>query len=272
MGQSFIRTMGAAAISALALGTLAVGATALSTTQVEAQGQGNGGNGNGNGGGNGKGGDRGGERGGNGKGGDRGAGASGAKGGNGAERSARAGSRGAIASELKGLNAMNASPQAFANAAPESQVGRIREYRDAVIASKELDQAATDAANDLEEARASLSGARNDAVSALGDVEPTDTLSQETIDQAIADLEDGVIGTEALNDVAAALEGTETAGTLDALFDSATTYATAKTTAETAEAAAETAQEDADAALLDASGGRTLSDAALAELNATLGL
>ncbi len=43
--------------------------------------------------------------------------------------------RGALASELKGLNAAHASPVALANAAPDSQVGRIATYRDAALGS-----------------------------------------------------------------------------------------------------------------------------------------
>lgn len=46
--------------------------------------------------------------------------------------------QGDLASHLKGLNAIRANPQAMENAAPDSQVGRIVAYRDAVEGSKEL--------------------------------------------------------------------------------------------------------------------------------------
>ena len=47
------------------------------------------------------------------------------------------------------MNAARASEQAFANAAPESRVGRIAAYRDAVLAGEEL-------ADELDAARAAL--------------------------------------------------------------------------------------------------------------------
>jgi hypothetical protein len=44
-------------------------------------------------------------------------------------------------SELGALNAAHANPNAFANASPNSRVGRIAAYRDAVIAGEELEAA-----------------------------------------------------------------------------------------------------------------------------------
>jgi hypothetical protein len=68
----------------------------------------------------------------------------------GAERhAALAGLLGAHPSELGALNAARASEQAFANAAPESRVGRIAAYRDAVLAGEAL-------AEELDAARAAL--------------------------------------------------------------------------------------------------------------------
>ena len=58
---------------------------------------------------------------------------------------------GALASGLKGANAANASEQAFANAAPNSQVGRVATYRAAVQA-----EAAGAALPGLEEERDAL--------------------------------------------------------------------------------------------------------------------
>lgn len=51
------------------------------------------------------------------------------------EKGPKAGSQGALASGLKGLNAAHASPEAMANAAPNSQVGRIATYKAAVEGS-----------------------------------------------------------------------------------------------------------------------------------------
>jgi len=59
--------------------------------------------------------------------------------------------QGALASGLKGANAANASDQAFANAAPNSQVGRVATYRAAVQA-----EAAEAALPGLEEERDAL--------------------------------------------------------------------------------------------------------------------
>lgn len=59
-------------------------------------------------------------------------------------RSASAGNvgnngRGAIARELKGLNAAHASPNALANASPNSMPGKLREFRDATLAERDYD-------------------------------------------------------------------------------------------------------------------------------------
>ena len=52
---------------------------------------------------------------------------------------------GALASELKGLNAAHASEQAFANASPNSRVGRIAAYRNAVLGAAGAGAALTEA-------------------------------------------------------------------------------------------------------------------------------
>jgi hypothetical protein len=58
---------------------------------------------------------------------------------------AEARGRGALASELKGLNAANASPEAFANASPDSMPGRLaafkNEYEAVYDATVELNDA-----------------------------------------------------------------------------------------------------------------------------------
>jgi len=121
-------------------------------------GNGGGGGGGGNGGGGGGGKDKADRGGGNGNSGNRSNGGGRAKaesnGGNGWGRAAREQTRvatqgdataprnhGALASGLKGLNAAHASPQAFANAAPNSQVGRIATYKTAFEESAAADAA-----------------------------------------------------------------------------------------------------------------------------------
>lgn len=59
---------------------------------------------------------------------------------------------GASPSELGALNAAHASPQALANASPNSRVGRIAAYRDAVLGREDL-------LSDYDEARAALDAA-----------------------------------------------------------------------------------------------------------------
>ena len=107
------------------------------------------GNGNGNGNGNG------GQHGGGGH--DRsGAGSRGASG----QTRTKPASNGAIASELKGLNAYHASAQAFANAAPNSQVGRLAAYRNSAIAAQDAEAETLAAAETLAEAQAALAAAQ----------------------------------------------------------------------------------------------------------------
>ena len=69
---------------------------------------------------------------------------------------------GALASELKGLNAAHASEQAFANASPNSRVGRIAAYRDAVLGAA----AAGTALGEAEEALAAFDAAEPEGPSA----------------------------------------------------------------------------------------------------------
>lgn len=61
---------------------------------------------------------------------------------------AEARGRGALASELKGLNAANASPEAFANASPDSMPGRLAAFKNEYEAVYD----ATVALNDAKEA------------------------------------------------------------------------------------------------------------------------
>ncbi len=77
--------------------------------------------------------------------------------------------RGALASELKWLNAAHASPQALANASPDSMPGRLAVF-------KESYQSVYDAKVKLDEANDALALAQK---AALPDIDPTE---QEYID------------------------------------------------------------------------------------------
>jgi hypothetical protein len=126
MGLNITRNLTALAVAMLPL----VGATATFSVMGAEAAHAERGNGNGNGGGNGHG--RSSDRGGN-RSDDRGNGH-----GRGSDHSQGRGNgngRGAVASELKGLNACHASDQARASASSESQVGRIAAYANAVEAA-----------------------------------------------------------------------------------------------------------------------------------------
>jgi hypothetical protein len=144
MGLNITRSLTAVAVAMLPL----VGATATFSVMGAEAAYAERGNGNGNGGGNGGGrsSDRGSQRSddrGNGHG--RGSQGSEERGnGNG-----QGNGRGAIASELKGLNACHASEQARANAAPESQVGRIAAYATAAEAADSAQDAIVTANENL---------------------------------------------------------------------------------------------------------------------------
>ena len=149
--------------------------------------------------------------------------------------------KGALASELKGLNAVKANPNAFKNAAPNSQVGRIAAYRDAAIVT-------STAATLLAQAAAAR------------DALPLPVRSISDIDAAIALLDPTAAGYS----VDAAALATERQSVVDY------TAADAKVTA--ANTALLAAQSTEDAALLVASGGRELSDEAIAYIRDQLDL
>ncbi len=107
-------TITSIALAGLIAAPLAVGVNVLSMEPAFAK------NGNGNGGGNG---------GGKGNGGGNGGGGKSASAGKSAGAGSKSNGRGAINSELKWLNAANASPNALANANPNSNVGRIATYQ-----------------------------------------------------------------------------------------------------------------------------------------------
>ncbi|OYX44647.1 MAG: hypothetical protein B7Z02_04910 [Rhodobacterales bacterium 32-67-9] len=182
---------------------------------------------------------------------------------------------GKLSSELKGLNAYHASETAFANANPESQVGRIATYRDAalgtIVAADEL-EAASGALTDATDALA----AKEAELQALEDGYAGRTTAEidaeiAGLDSAAPDYQDQV---NALNDERVAAETFETErATLESEVTDATDAVTdaesALTDAETALADAETLEEDA---LLSASNGRVLSEPALDYLRSELGL
>lgn len=237
----------AASVSALVLMPLAIGFTLAFPDQAAAQGN-SGGKGGGNGGGNGggKGGDHGGGQ---------GKGNSGGKhGGQGTAGDdvavlgkGNASARGALASELKWLNAAHANPEAFASAAPGSRVGQIGAYREAALLTQQGETAVTEA----EDALAAAVEGHEGRTSAEIDADIAG------LDPAAADYDAQLAELEAEREVTVAHED-EVADLQDALDAAADDLAIAE-------------QAEADA-LLEASEGRTLSDAALAELRALLGL
>lgn len=151
------------------------------------------------------------------------------------------GGNGALASELKGLNAVKANANALANAAPNSQVGRIALYRDAALLSVEKAKA-------LEEASLALAGL----------TPPTRTV--EEIDVAIGLLDPNAEG------YAAALAA------LQQEKADAIAYGEAAAAAEALALELAAAEEAEAAALLSASNGRILSDEAIAYIRDMLDL
>lgn len=236
----------AASVSGLALAPMAFGVVALMPDTAAAQGaSGNAGGGNAGGGDRGRSGDAPGQSG------DRGASASAASNSGGSAAASNAGGRGALASELGGLNAANASPQALANAAPNSQVGRIATYRDASLAAAESGEAYAALEAELNEEilalEAQLDGRTSEELEAQLATLMDD---EEATDEEIAALQAELDEVRALEDSVIALdeELAEAGQEYFALIDSA---------------------EDA---LLAASNGQTLSPEARAELHSLLGL
>lgn len=245
--------IGLLGLSTLMLSPLAP-TTAFTGADMALAGNGNGG---GNGGGGNGGGNGGGKSGGQDKAGSNGAGN--AQGKANAEKSQKthstttaakttgAASKGMLASELKGLNAVRANPNALANASPNSQVGRIAAYRDAMLEAHAIE-------GDLITAQENLA-ALEDGYSGRSTVE---------IDADIAALD------PAAADFAAAQEA------LDAERALAAAYEDEKTTLEKAVEDAALVAQDTQLATDDAisamTGGRTLSPEAMDYINQTLGL
>lgn len=149
--------------------------------------------------------------------------------------------KGGLASELKGLNAVKANPNALEHASPNSQVGRIAAYRDAALITTEKEATVAEAAA---------------ALAAI----PVPQRGIDAIDTEIAGLDP------------LAADYAETLVALEAERANALAYENALGVADAANqewAAAQTAEE---AALLVASGGRVLSDAAIAYVRDMLDL
>jgi hypothetical protein len=151
--------------------------------------------------------------------------------------------RGAISSELRGLNAAHASDTAFLNASPNSQVGRIAVYRDAAVATETAKGEWASAYDAYLAYQATYTGPTAADLTAL--LAATDPTAPEY-------------------------------ATLTSQLQTAQTYETELARlAGLSNDAAGLYQEAAaieDGALIEASGGRTLSEGAIAELRALLGL
>ena len=149
--------------------------------------------------------------------------------------------KGGLASELKGLNAVKANSNALENASPNSQVGRIALYRDAALATKDLATAQQEAA---------------DALAAL----PVPTATLDDVDAAIAGLDPAAEGyAEAL-------------AALTAEREDIVAYNDALAVVADADLDLQAAEQTEEAALLTASGGRILSDEAIAYIRGVLNL
>lgn len=102
-------------------------------------------------------------------------------------------------SELGALNAAHANPKAFENASPNSRVGRIAAYRDAVIAGEELKA-------ELAEKEAALAGMTPPARTSAEVQTDLDLAAQETATAAgtVSDLEDALAAADPTDTAAVA--------------------------------------------------------------------
>ena len=102
---------------------------------------------------------------------------------------------GVSASELGALNAAHASPNALKNASPNSRVGRIAAYRDAVLDGRELQAELDEKQARLDEFEEPLNDAvvavrdAEDAVTELEEAVVDDPTLQDQLDAAVLDLE-----------------------------------------------------------------------------------
>lgn len=191
-------------------------------------------------------------------------------------RSAKAtAGHGALASELKGMNAVHASPQALANAAPNSQVGRIASYREAALGTIEAEAGLAEAVAAAVVAELARQAAESDLAALDGSyegrtaAEVADDIAG--LDPAAADYQDKLDTLTAEQETALAHEA-DRAALVAAAEDAATAAAAAAEAEELAAATALAAAETEDAALISAANGRTLSEPAIGYIRAQLGL
>ena len=184
---------------------------------------------------------------------------------------------GAHPSELGALNAANASPQALANANPNSQVGRIAAYRDAVLSRPDL-------LSDYDLTRAALDAASPpardpDAISVdLAQLDADASLAAADLAAAREELAAAPVGTDTTALVAEteALEGEAQAisierATVQAELDAASNYADlVDEEAELRDAIAN--QPELELSLLEAAANKTVTPGVVTSVNSLLGM
>ncbi len=167
--------------------------------------------------------------------------------------------QGAPAARMGALNAAHASEEAFANAAPDSQVGRIAAYRDAVLAGEET-------AAELAETEALLSALDDPEASILTILEGGEIGSPELEAKVreVAELRDAVADGEATQE-----ELNTALAELETLYDEvyAETVARQETLSATLEDSAAEAQR-----LLEDAANKPLDAEVVAEVNTLLDL
>ncbi len=259
------RKLAALAFSALALSPVAIGAGLVTATPALARNDhanhGNAGNS--------------GDRGNGGNAGSRGAerSASARSGGPDKAASGDHGSRGkgAIASELKGLNAMHASPTAMANAAPGSQVGRIATYKEAAETTKSEYSEWQEAYTAYMDFKGSYDGPGvaelNEQIDAATTVNSRIEEEIAALDPTAPDYDSNLAALEAQKVDIDALEAQ-----LETAEDYETELARLKDASNAQGEEYQQAKTEEEEALEGATGGRTLSEAALDVFRTTLGL
>lgn len=182
---------------------------------------------------------------------------------------------GVSASELGALNAAHANANAFKNASPNSRVGRIGAYRDAVVEGRELEaefeeksavlDAMTPPARDVSLIETDLNGALNDVATKSDDVARLEA------DLAMAGGADPSIEAElaAARDALANAEATERS--LQVELAEAEAYATLEAQLADLEARLQ-AQPELERDLLDAAANKPVTDAVEEAVKKLLGL
>jgi chromosome segregation ATPase len=149
--------------------------------------------------------------------------------------------------KLRNLNASKAALQAFANASPNSNVGKIAIYQDAAAEYYGLRDDLGDARRDLRELDESYDGRTTEEIlDDIADLEPSDPEYEATLDELQAELTEAEEFEEAFD---------EQAGTIRTLRRQTLI-----------------ASKEAETAFYEASKGQILTPGALAELHGNLGL